>query len=144
ADIQFTYGSEGKPALEPPSDLHFNVSHSDEIALYAISFQQEVGVDIECMRPLDDIDQLAARTFSAHEYADWALLPETQKQAGFFNCWTRKEAFIKAVGQGLSYPLSAFDVSLKPGKPARFLRMDRESVQEWSLVDLCPASGFAA
>lgn len=144
ADIQFVYGAQGKPALDDETPLHFNVSHSHDIALFAIAFQHEVGVDIEFMRPLDDIDQLAARTFSAHEYANWALLPESQKQVGFFNCWTRKEAFIKALGQGLAYPLTDFDVTLQPGEAARFLRIEREAVGQWGLVNLQPAPDFAA
>ncbi len=136
--IEFSYNAAGKPALATGEGLRFNLSHSHEMALVAVTDGREVGVDIEFVRPLDDIDRLAASTFSAYEVAAWGQLPQIQQHEGFFNCWTRKEAFIKALGQGLLYPLDQFDVSLEPGKPARLLHIagDPQAVMHWSLCDL--------
>lgn len=124
AGLQFTYGAEGKPALVDDR-LHFNLSHSQDIVVYSItSPEREVGVDIEyARRSLSDLEGLVARTFSRNETAALMSLPPAQRQQAFFNCWTRKEAYIKAVGKGLSYPLGDFDVTLRPDDPARLLRV---------------------
>lgn len=124
AGLQFIYGAEGKPSLVDDR-LHFNLSHSQGIVVYAItSPAREVGVDIEyARRSLSDLEGLAARTFSRNETAALMNLPPAQRQQAFFNCWTRKEAYIKALGKGLSYPLEEFDVSLRPGDTARLLRV---------------------
>lgn len=137
--IRFVYGAAGKPALAPPLDaagLEFNVSHSDEIALYAVGLYRPVGADVEQVRALDDLEALAERNFSRAERRALFALPLTQRLAGFFACWTRKEAFIKALGEGLSHPLDAFTVSLAPGEPARFVEIGGEAgdAERWTLA----------
>jgi 4'-phosphopantetheinyl transferase len=136
----------GKPALAAGGELRFNLSHSGDLALVAVAAGREVGVDVEFMRPLEDIKRLVARTFSPCEAAAWGHLPESQQREGFFNCWTRKEAFIKALGQGLLYPLDQFDVSLEPGEPARLLRVggNPQEAKRWSLRALEAGAHYAA
>ena len=147
--VQFSYGPHGKPYLaETVSDgtLQFNIGHSNDIALYAFTRSREIGVDIEYLQTLLDADQIAARFFSARENAALQALSTSQKQQAFFNCWTRKEAYIKAIGKGLSQPLDQFEVSLAPGAPASLLsvRGAPEEASRWSLKALTPASGYAA
>ena len=147
--IEFVYGRRGKPALAPrfaASGLRFNVSHSGDLAVYAFAQRREIGVDIEEVRSLVDADSVAARFFSAGENLVYRALPTEARTQGFFNCWTRKEAFIKALGGGLHVPLGCFDVSLAPGETARILRLGRKSGERcgWRLVDLQAPTGFAA
>lgn len=145
--VVFETNQYGKPSLHPNCGgewIHFNVAHSGSLALYAIRAAGEVGVDIEQIRPLDDLRAIAASTFSRAEYFDLQSLPQHQYQEAFFNCWTRKEAFIKAIGQGLSYGLQNFDVTLRPDEPARIRHIAGASPREWSLIDLRPAAGYAA
>jgi 4'-phosphopantetheinyl transferase len=147
--LGFSYTDYGKPALISPSrpqTLNFNLSHSHQLALIAITDQRQVGIDVEHVRPIPDLEDLAQRFFSAQENAALQALPEEEKLRGFFNCWTRKEAYIKARGEGLSLPLGQFDVSLTPGEPARLLSVrgaPREAAR-WSLLDLVPAPGYVA
>jgi 4'-phosphopantetheinyl transferase len=145
--IKFCYGPQNKPGLEiPQSQLRFNLSHSGNAVLYAITHHQEIGVDIELLRPLDDMMQIAKRFFSPAEYAALRALPIEKQEIGFFNCWTRKEAYIKALGSGLTQPLDQFDVSLIPGQPAKLLQVqnDPQALERWSLTELNPASNYAA
>lgn len=100
--------------------------YSNELAIYAIDFEREVGVDLEYIHHVPEIEQIAAGFFAAAEYQTWRTLPEDQKQAGFFNCWTRKEAYIKAIKEGLGKPLDQFEVSLAPTDPTRLLRVGGE------------------
>lgn len=111
-DLSFRYSEWGKPALavDGPNDLHFNLSHSADTALLAVCAQTEIGVDIEEVRPLKE--DVAGQFFSAAECSDLNALPEPVRLVGFYRCWTRKEAFVKAHGQGLSLSLKGFDVSL--------------------------------
>jgi 4'-phosphopantetheinyl transferase len=146
--IEFAYGRRGKPALAQrfaASGLRFNLSHCDGVAAYAFAHQREVGIDIEKVRLLPDADEVAARFFSPRENAAYRSLPADERGQGFFNCWTRKEAFIKALGGGLRIPLRRFDVSLRPGEPARLLRVGRKPGDRcrWRLIDLRPQAGFA-
>lgn len=145
--VEFAYGKRGKPMLAPPfshSGLHFNVAHSGEIAVYALSHEGEVGVDVEALRTLTDADDIAARFFSRVEHASYRALDSCHKRIGFFNCWTRKEAFLKALGDGLHHPLDAFDVSLAPGEPARLLRLPGSAGEDlgWRLASFIPAPGY--
>jgi 4'-phosphopantetheinyl transferase len=133
--------------MEGVSDeLRFNVSHSHGLALYAVTRRRKIGIDIERVRPISGPEQLAARFFSAGENAELCALPEHVKHEAFFNCWTRKEAYVKARGEGLSLPLNQFDVSLNPGEPARLLRVERDPQEaaRWSLQGLTPAPGYVA
>ena len=116
--VELAYGTHGKPALarhSTDSHLRFNVSHSEDVAVYAFAGGREVGIDVEVVRTITDADDIAARSFSRHENEAYLALDPRDKPLGFFNCWTRKEAFIKALGDGLSHPLDRFDVSLTPG-----------------------------
>ena len=148
AEIMFAYGEYGKPELAAAhagSGMQFNVSHAQGVALLAFAYGRAVGVDIEQVRPLDDAEQVAERFFSAQEVALFTAVPDAQKSQAFFNCWTRKEAFIKVIGEGLSCPLDSFDVSLKPGDPAQLLRVkgSEAAASEWRLENLEPATGYA-
>ena len=139
----------GKPALADTSGketIRFNLSKSDRVVLFAFTRDRGIGVDIERVRDISEMDQIAERFFSVRENAVFRALPESKKKEAFFNCWTRKEAFIKASGDGLSRSLDKFDVSLVPGEPARLLRTEGDSkgASRWSIQDLKPASGFAA
>lgn len=147
--VEFTYGAHGKPALAADLaafGLRFNVSHAQDLALYAITYGREVGVDVEAVRALSDADDIAARFFSRHENEAYRALELRDRPRGFFNCWTRKEAFIKAIGEGLSHPLDRFDVTLAPGEQARILRVAEAPGETcgWALRSFSPAPGFVA
>ncbi len=145
--LVFGYGPHGKPALGSPwQGLRFNVSHSGGLALLAFATDHEIGVDIEQERPVPEMDSITERNFSPRESAELRLLEERDRRRAFFRCWTRKEAFIKAVGDGLSHPLDAFAVTLAPGEPARLLHVagDPEAPRRFRLEGLEPADGFAA
>src|SRR5262249_48037202 len=126
-------------------DLRFNLSHSQNLALYAFALDREVGVDVEAMRPLDDAAEIARRYFSQAENAAFERIVPAQRLEAFFNCWTRKEAFLKATGEGLNRPLDSFDVTLTPGEAAQ-LSIAGQTTEGggWSLYDLNPAPGFRA
>ena len=147
--LRFRYNSYGKPDLIEETGtegLCFNLSHSHGIALYAVTRNREIGIDIEYFRPDVEAEKLAERFFSPREAAVLRSLPEHLRREGFFNCWTRKEAYIKAEGEGMSIPLSAFDVSLTPDEPAALLRSQRspQETARWSLQALSPEPGYAA
>lgn len=147
--VAFRYESHGKPVLGDAFAAHgirFNVSHSGEMALYAFARGRELGVDVEEVRRMEDGLDIAERFFSEAEVAAFRALPEEIRDDAFFNCWTRKEAYIKAVGEGLSFPLHVFDVSLAPGEPARLLASrDPQQAERWSLRGLPdPAPGYRA
>ena len=147
--LQFCYSQYGKPALttEASSDpLFFNVSHSHGMALYAISRNRNIGVDVEYVRTDIECEQIAGRFFSPHEVRMLLAVPKQVQREAFFNCWTRKEAYIKARGLGLSLDLNQFDVSLTPGEPATILniREEGQEVSRWTLHALFPAPGYKA
>src|SRR5207237_4344548 len=121
--VKFTYSAEGKPNLDAfhISDLFFNVSHSEDLAAFAFTSGHRIGVDVEMIRQSVDVDEIPRRFFSSAEQRALAGLSATEKYQGFFNCWTRKEAYIKALGSGLSLPLRDFDVSLLPRGPSRLV-----------------------
>lgn len=143
----FSYASHGKPYISNANTrLFFNMSDSENLAVYAVAKEHEVGIDVEFMPHDFDSLGIAKRFFSAYENQMLEQLPEAQKKVGFFNCWTRKEAFIKAIGEGLSYPLDQFDVSLTPDEPAAILRINHDAMaaKQWSLYALHPAPDYAA
>lgn len=142
--LRFTLGPYGKPHLAD-QEVHFNVSHSADIAVIAVSETTPIGVDIEQARRLDDLFALARRHFSPTEQEVLAGLPGSERVAAFFRCWARKEAFIKAIGLGLNFPLHGFDVSLAPGVPAQLLDIrDARHSEGWRLHHLEIAQGYAA
>jgi 4'-phosphopantetheinyl transferase len=148
AAITFEYGRHGKPALGAPfssSGVRFNVTHTDEIAVFALTHEREVGVDVESVRAMPDADLVAEHFFSEAETAVFRRLAPSDRLAGFYACWTRKEAFIKAQGDGLRFPLHEFDVSLDPTEPARILRVGQTPGGQcgWSLLSFSALPGVA-
>ncbi len=143
--LRFTYGSTGKPALdgEPStSGICFNVSHSQTLALYAIAWRREVGVDVEHIRQVKKGLQIAQRYFSPREYAALMSLPPHEQNVAFLNAWTRKEAFVKAYGTGLADALDGVEVTLLPNKPAALLHVAGENAKHWGMVALAPTAGY--
>jgi len=124
--------------------LRFNCSHSGDWALVALARGIELGVDLEQHQPMSDAADVAKKFFTTAEINELNHLPFALKTAGFFNCWTRKEAFVKARGEGLGFGLARFDVSLAPGGPARILRVDQDRGEScgWVLGEFNPAPGF--
>jgi 4'-phosphopantetheinyl transferase len=147
--IELVYGAHGKPALAgrwADASVQFNVSHRDDVAVYAFSSGRAIGIDVEAVQVLPDADGVAARFFSNREQAAYRALAPHDRPQGFFNCWTRKEAFIKAQGDGLCHRLDRFDVSLTPGEPAEILRVENTPGRAcgWGLESFSPAAGFVA
>jgi len=149
AEIRFEYSTSGKPQLAPEQNsrgLHFNVSHSADMALIAVGSDLRLGVDIEKIR--DDVEAaaLAERFFSPRERAGLRALPAHLLVQGFFACWTRKEAFLKATGTGLSFPLAEFSVSTHPDVAPQLedLQGDRKAGKHWFLTDLRAANSYRA
>ena len=142
------FGPHPWPLLPGPcaSSLRFNLSHSHSLALYAITHQRELGVDLEFIRPEVVEEPIAERFFAAAEVAVLRGLPASLQPEAFFNCWTRKEAYIKARGEGLTLPLDAFEVSLAPEEPAALLSVDSDPAEasRWSLQALAPGPGYVA
>ena len=148
AAITFEYGPRGKPALAQPfspSGIRFNVAHTDDIAVFAFTREREVGVDVEAVRAMPDADVVADHFFSDVEKAAYRRLSPAERLAGFYACWTRKEAFIKAQGDGLHFPLHEFDVSLSPGEEARILRVGQTPGDRcgWSVQSFDTLPGVA-
>lgn len=142
--IEYRYGPRGKPFLGGPSRLQFNMAHSGNLALYAFTLDQEIGVDLEEIRGVPEIYQIAARYFCEEEAAELKTFPTgTQANQAFFRCWTRKEAYIKAVGDGLSIPLNRFQVSLSD-ETAQFLHIDEDktTAAQWTLQHLDPVPNY--
>jgi 4'-phosphopantetheinyl transferase len=152
--LRFRSNAYGKPALDVEEGdgggggepFHFNLSHSEDMALLAIGRGRAVGVDLECVRADFAYEQIAERFFSPRETATLGSLPPELQPEAFFNCWTRKEAYIKARGEGLSLALDGFEVSLIPGERAALLnvRDDPEETARWSLRELSVGPGYAA
>jgi 4'-phosphopantetheinyl transferase len=149
AALRFCYNFYGKPALATEfgdGRLRFNMSHAHGLALYAVTCDREIGVDVEYIRTDFACEEIAERFFSPYENAVLRALPADTKYMAFFTCWTRKEAYIKARGMGLSLALDQFDVALTPGEPAAVLntREDPHEALRWSLQELIPGSGYVA
>jgi len=146
-DLQFDYGANGKPALAgrlADSGLFFNLAHSEDLALIAVTRLGPIGVDIEQIRPISDVDELVGRFFSPRENALFQSVPADQKNIAFFNLWTRKEAWLKATGEGIAHSLSRIEVTFLPGEPASLLALPETSRSNsgWVLRELLPAPGF--
>jgi 4'-phosphopantetheinyl transferase len=144
-EFVFEYGPYGKPYI-PGASIHFNMSHSADLAIYAVSLEPRVGVDVELVRPIDDHLALAACCFSKDEQRQLAEAAPATSLEAFYNCWTRKEAFVKAIGSGLTTRLDSFHVSLLPAHAPQVISIDgdRTKAAEWSLFDLHPAPGYVA
>lgn len=147
--VRFHYGQYGKPSLSDEyksSGLEFNISHSGGKVLLAFTIGRAVGVDVEEIRPNFATGEIAKRFFSVTEVEKLGSLPKGVQAEAFFNCWTRKEAYIKAFGEGLSCPLDKFDVTLAPGEPPRLLatRVERLPVSRWAMTNLDVGKGYCA
>jgi 4'-phosphopantetheinyl transferase len=145
--VAFIYGPHGKPALAPAqaeSGWRFNVSHSDGLGLFALARGRELGADVERIRPVGYGRAVARRFFAADEREALRGHEGESWNRAFFRCWTRKEAFIKAVGDGLSHPLRAFSVTVAEGQPARLIRVDGDpaALDHFWLAALDPGPGF--
>jgi 4'-phosphopantetheinyl transferase len=142
--LAFSYGQHGKPALSGGNSLSglcFNLSHSANLVVYAIARERNLGIDVEHIRPESAGDGIAERYFSALEMNDLKTLPPEKRVEGFFNCWTRKEAYLKATGMGLRIALDSFAVNLSPAQPVQFL----SGVEaKWHLAAHRPAEDYVA
>ncbi len=147
-DVQYRPGVWGKLDLQnrQNTSLSFNSSHSENRALVAIAAGGRVGVDIERMREMADYEAIAQRFFSAREQDAVRSLDPEQRVLGFFQCWTRKEAFVKALGLGLHFPLDSFDVSVGPQERPAILRLGDDAApgRVWSLAQPEAPTGFVA
>jgi 4'-phosphopantetheinyl transferase len=147
--LRFNYLENGKPVLADEfanSGIHFNLAHTEDLALVAVTRIGLLGVDVECVRPIKNVDELVARFFSPRENQLFQKVSEAEKPAAFFNLWTRKEALLKATGEGITRSLSLVEVSFLPGKPARLLAIsgDERRAAEWNLREMVPAVGYTA
>ena len=147
-ELRFSYAEKGKPSLEEtqPNAINFNLAHSHGVAVYAFAHDRQVGVDLEYMREDLADEKIAERFFSGREIEMLKSVPSELRKKAFFNCWTRKEAYIKARGEGLLMSLDKFDVSLRPGEPAALLLNHKEpaEVTRWSMRSIPVPSGYVA
>lgn len=137
--VEFVYGPFGKPDIASAAsrpEIRFNLSHSHGLVVVAIGRKREVGIDVELIRPDFASEAIAKRYFSAKESDELSKLPAEVRTEGFFLCWTRKEAYIKAKGDGLQIPLDSFDVSLTPGRPATLSSVDEP---RWGIESFAPS-----
>lgn len=142
--IQIAFGPQGKPRLEPPQDVEFNMTHSGDWIALAFSHGCPVGVDLEFMRPFEQLEETADRFFCADEAREIASLEGKEQQCAFFRCWTRKEAILKATGEGLSARLNDFRVTVLPHEHARVLHAAGDRAHDkWVLHDLALEAGYA-
>ena len=147
--VEFQYNAQGKPNLSSTfesSGIHFNLTHSEGIALLAVTRIGPVGIDVERIRMINDAKELVNRFFSESESDSFQNLGLNEKRIAFFNLWTCKEAFLKATGEGITQLLNQVEVSFRPGKPARLIAVsgDSERASLWSVHNLSPAPDFAA
>jgi 4'-phosphopantetheinyl transferase len=143
AEVEFEYASKGKPSLRAAVNkrsVQFNVSHSRGLALLAFALGRNLGIDVEFIRPEFPADEIAERYFSPKEVTELRTLPPSLRAEGFYLCWTRKEAYIKAIGEGLHIPLESFNVSLTPGRPERLESADSS---RWTMRSLYPGPLYA-
>lgn len=148
ASHRFGYGAQGKPWLMDergaPQALQFNVAHSGELILYALSGQQEVGIDVEHIRVETSYETIAEQFFSPAEVTALRSLPFAEQPQAFFNCWTRKEAYLKARGDGFSFPLDGFAVSLDSQSPVTLEVYEFPNERDrWRLYPLHPKQQYA-
>jgi 4'-phosphopantetheinyl transferase len=136
--IRFMFGPQGKPLLELEAGLEFNITHSGDLAAMAFSSRCPIGLDLERVHPFAQLEQIARHFLSAEEASEITSLHGAEQRRAFFRCWTRKEAILKATGEGLSASLDGFRVTLLPEEPARLvhIRGNDEAAEPWVLQDL--------
>jgi len=147
--VKICTGSYGKPYIERTGDvdpIQFNMSRSKDMVLFGFCRGRQIGVDIEFEASEPDFEQIVTHFFSASEQASFHDLPESQKKPAFYHCWTQKEAFLKALGDGISRGLDQFDVSTNPTEPAKLIRVlwHPDSVFRWSLKTVKSIPGYCA
>ncbi len=145
-DVSFFRNEYGKPFIAKEinrENMECNLSHSGDIVLIGMSKGGKIGIDIERIREMDEMDALVRDYFSTIEQEYFKSLSPGEKIGAFFACWSRKEAYIKARGKGLSYPLDSFSVSVGPGDDAALLHDDHENISEWSLKDIAYSPDYA-
>lgn len=128
--------------MDPDCPLRFNLSHSGMLGTCALSVDCEIGVDVEQIRAMPDLFDIARQFFSPAECVDLKTAPPEQREAAFFSCWTRKEAYIKAIGGGISIPLDSFRVSLLPGEPVQLLSAPPQHGGPWTIQSFDPAPDY--
>jgi 4'-phosphopantetheinyl transferase len=144
ASVRFTYSEFGRPAIPQTQNaeaIDFNLSDSEDLCVVAVSHKQLLGIDVERIRSDFGGEEVAQANFAPAEFRELLSLPPDIRPQGFFNCWTRKEAYVKALGAGLQIPLDSFEVSLRPDDSARFLR---GTGTDWHLLSFTAADGFQA
>jgi 4'-phosphopantetheinyl transferase len=139
-DIFFDYGPAGKPGLQG-ADLDFNLAHTDGMALLGVARRGRIGVDIELIREMNDMANVAAYAFAPGEVKRWRALPMADRTAAFHRCWTRKEAYLKATGEGVAQRLHSLEVAFEPATAARILS---GAEGEWTLADVSREPIYAA
>jgi 4'-phosphopantetheinyl transferase len=145
ASIQFNYRSKGKPSLSPADGLQFNMTHSGGIAAIALGAHCQIGIDLEKIRPLPEMQRIANRVFCLEEVTEIMSLPQGERMHAFFRCWTRKEAYVKAIGDGIFSPFNSFRVTVQDNVPARFVYLGGDATaSSLMLHDLNLASDCAA
>jgi 4'-phosphopantetheinyl transferase len=144
--IEFALGSRQKPRVKfPITDLRFNMSHTTGLAVYAFTRGIDIGVDVERIHPIDELTDLADQFFCFEETQELKALEAGVQDRAFFLCWTRKEAYVKAIGDGLFCPLDSFRVTVDPAAPARLVHLanDTREAMLFNMFDLSLASGYA-
>lgn len=146
-EVSFQYGPKGKPELRQADttllSLYFSLAHSSDCFAYAFTNSCQVGVDVEHVRRMCDAESIARQFFCKEECQELFDVDMEERTEAFFNCWTRKEAYLKAIGQGLSGSLNKFRVSLTPGSVARFMYFgDGRLISPWTLLHLVPFPGY--
>jgi 4'-phosphopantetheinyl transferase len=144
AVIRFRRGANGKPELAAPGDMRFNIAHSGSIAVFAFARDIELGIDVERIRPIEDWQAVARLCFHPDEYSELAALPVDTRQRAFFRAWTRKEALVKGLGEGLGLPLDQFCVGPFSARAHRLNCAGSGISGDWTVTDLRPARQYAA
>jgi len=144
--IRFIYGPYGKPSVASSDELQFSQTHSDDRVAYAFAHGCALGIDLERLRAIPDMEKIASRMFCAAERAEIRQLPVHERERAFFSCWTRKEAYAKAEGLGLLAGFDSYRVTVRPGDQAQLVHIgfDTELAKAWSLDDLCLSADHTA
>ena len=145
-DIKFDFNSFGKPRLAGDYPIQFNISHAGGMGLFAFILHSPVGADIEKINPTIEVQKIAKRFFSSEETHKILNLPTAQQAKAFFTCWTRKEAFIKGHGEGLSLPLADFEVSILAEEPVAMLKIkwSPAEIHQWQLLKITVGNAYKA
>jgi 4'-phosphopantetheinyl transferase len=144
--LQFSTGKWGKPTLADFPTIQFNLAHSKNLAIYAVTYRREVGIDLEFLRPVSNYAAIAQRHFSKNELTQFLVKPADQRDLAFFIGWTRKEAYIKAIGQGLAFPLENFEVSLEFSSETKIVYSSKspDEAERWSVLTFVPLENYLA